>query len=361
MRPPDVDVERIEGLLRGMPPETEREAQIEGLVRHLRTSAPAAPRELRERVRELRPAERRRQFGWKPALALVPVAIALAGAALLGGDGSSTQADRDAAGGEAPSTALESRRVPEAAQDTARSGIAPPIARAQEWDVRLELAVPDNAKLSEASADAIRTTRALGGYVISSNVATQGSSGQAQLVVRIPQRRVQDAIAQLSALGTITGQEVSVQDRQADLDRLAASIDSLRVQIAQVNVRLRTELLDEAERLQLELRRQRLQRTLNALTRQRTGVATQVAMADVSLTLRTRRAAAVGESRVDDAVDDALGVLAVAASVAVFLLIVLAPVALVTALALAARRAWRRREDERLLDRPRPTPPVGSR
>jgi hypothetical protein len=359
MRSPDADVERIEGLLRGVPPESEREAHIEGLIRELRTSAPGAPRELRERVRGLKPAERRRQFGWKPVLVVVPVAVALVGAALLGG--SSRDEDQGSVAGERamPSTALEDS-TPETAQDSAGSTLVP-TERAQEWDVRLELAVRDNARLSEASADAIRTTRALGGYVVSSNVATQGAGGRAQLVVRIPQRRVQDAIAQLSELGTITGQEVTVQDRQAELNQLAARIDQLRVRIAELNVRLRTEQLDEAERLRLELQRRQLQGTLNHLTRRRSNVAGQVAMADVSLTLETRRAAAAaGGNRFDDAVGDALAVLGVAAAVAVFLLIVLAPLAVLAALALAARRAWRRREDERLLDRPRPTPPVSS-
>jgi len=360
MRSPDADVERIEGLLRGVPPESEREAHIEGLIRELRTSAPSAPRELRERVRGLKPAERRRQFGWKPVLVVVPVAVALGGAALLGGSSRDEDQGGSVAGERAmPSTALE-LSTPETAQDSAGSALVP-TERAQEWDVRLELAVRDNARLSEASADAIRTTRALGGYVVSSNVATQGAGGRAQLVVRIPQRRVQDAIAQLSELGTITGQEVTVQDRQAELNQLAARIDQLRVRIAELNVRLRTEQLDEAERLRLELQRRQLQGTLNQLTRRRSSVAGQVAMADVSLTIETRRAAAAaGGNRFDDAVGDALAVLGVAAAVAVFLLIVLAPLAVLAALALAARRAWRRHEDERLLDRPRPTPPVSS-
>ena len=90
----------------------------------------------------------------------------------------------------------------------------------------------DNRALSDASAEAIRVTRELGGFVVSSNVATDGRSGRADLVLRVPQRRVQDAIAQLSELGTITGQQVSVQDRQADLDRLAKRIDTLRIQRA---------------------------------------------------------------------------------------------------------------------------------
>ena len=360
MRSPDAtDVERIEGLLRGMPPETEREAHLEGMIRELRSVSPRASHELRERVRTLREPEARRSLGWRPALVLVPVALAFAGAALLGrGDdtpGQGVAFSRESAG------AIEAQPAPQAKDaDTFAGPLAPTLseaARAQEWDVSLDLAVRDNRALSDASAEAIRTTRALGGFVVSSNVATQGAGGRADLVLRIPQRRVQDAIAQFSELGTITGQQVTVQDRQADLDRLAKRIDSLRIQLAAVRAQLAQGGLSEVDRLRLELRRQRLQGELNQQTRQRTGIANEVALAEFSLTLQTKRAAAVaGESRIDGAVGDALEVLSVAAAVGLFLLIVLAPLAVIAVLLLLGRRSLRRREEERLLDQPRPTP-----
>ena len=360
MRSPDAtDVERIEGLLRGMPPETEREAHLEGMIRELRSVSPRASHELREHVRTLREPDVRRSLGWRPALVLVPLALAFAGAALLGrGD---DNADQGSAFSRERATALEAQPAPQAKDADAFAGpVAPSVAggaRAQEWDVSLELAVRDNRALSDASAEAIRTTRALGGFVVSSNVATQGSGGRADLVLRIPQRRVQDAIAQFSELGTITGQQVTVQDRQADLDRLAKRIDSLRIQLAQVRAQLAQGGLSEVDRLRLELRRQRLQGELNQQTRQRTGIANEVALAEFSLTLQTKRAAAVaGDSRIDGAVGDALEVLSVAAAVGLFLLIVLAPLAVIAALLLLGRRSLRRREEERLLDQPRPTP-----
>ena len=240
MRSPDpTDVERIEGLLRGMPPESEREAHLEGLIRELRTDVPTAPRHLRERVRGLRAPEPRRTFGWKPVLVIAPLVVALLGAALLGGRGSEDREEPAAVGGR---ESLEFQPGPPAAADQAlRTSPLPATARAQEWDVALELALRDNGRLSEASAEAIRTTRELGGFVVSSNVATQGRSGNARLLVRVPQRRVQEAIALFSGLGTITGQQVSIQDRQGELDRLARRIDTLRVQVAQLNVRLRDE------------------------------------------------------------------------------------------------------------------------
>jgi hypothetical protein len=368
MRSPDAtDVERIEGLLRGMPPETERDAHLEGMIRELRTASPRAPREVRERVRTLREPERRRSLGWRPVLVVVPLALAFAGAILLGGGGD--RSDNQAAGSS--TTAHEAfQRTPSAkpeagdaagrASDAFSGPLAPTLsetARAQEWDVSLALAVRDNRSLSDASAEAIRTTRSLGGFVVSSNVATQGRTGRADLVLRIPQRRVQDAIAQFSELGTITGQQVTVQDRQADLDRLAKRIDTLRIQVAEVRAQLAQGGLSEVDRLRLELRRQRLQGELNQLTRQRTGIANEVALSEFSLTLETRRAAATaGDSRIDGAVGDAVEVLSVAAAAGLFLLIVLAPLAAIAALLFLVRRSLRRREEERLLEQPRPTP-----
>ncbi len=359
MRSPDAtDVERIEGLLRGMPPETEREAHLEGMIRELRSVSPRASHELRERVRTLREPERRRSLGWRPVLVVVPVAIAFAGAAILGrGDDTPDQG----VAFSRESAALEAQPAPQAKDADAFAGpLAPAVAdatRAQEWDVSLELAVRDNRSLSDASAEAIRTTRSLGGFVVSSNVATQGSGGRADLVLRIPQRRVQDAIAQFSELGTITGQQVTVQDRQADLDRLAKRIDTLRIQLAEVRAQLAQGGLSEVDRLRLELRRQRLQGELNQQTRQRTGIVNEVALSEFSLTLQTKRAAAAaGDSRIDGAVGDAVEVLSVAAAVGLFLLIVLAPLAVIATLLFLARRSFRRREEERLLDQPRPTP-----
>lgn len=354
MRSPDVD--RIEGLLRGMPPETEREARLEGLIRELRTSLPPAPPELRERVRALRePEPVRRKVGWKPALVLVPVALALVGAALLGGRGGD---GRESAGG-APDVATdgagtELRSSPPGVTTESATALADP-SRAQEWDVTLELRVRDNDRLSEASAGAIRTTRDLGGHVLSSNVSTAGDSGRSELVLRVPTARIQEAIARLSELGTITAQNVQVQDRQDDLDRLARRVDALRVEIARLNLRLRTEQLGEAERLRLELRRQRLTAEVNAAAAQRRAVSDEVAMADLRLGIFTGEpAAAPAEGRVEGAARDALHLLSLAGAGAVFLAIVLSPLLALGVALFLARRARRRRAEERLLGQPRP-------
>lgn len=361
MRSPDLtDVDRIEGLLRGIPPESEREAQLAGLIRQIRGLDAEAPRVLRERVRALEePARRHRS--WKPVLVLIPVALALgvAAAAVVGrGDERQAQTQREVnlglAAGDAGSTVESLGRL-------APSVAAPPIAvggggpRAEEWDVSMDLRVRDNDRLGSASQEAIRTTRELGGYVVSSSIGTQGSAGEARLVVRVPARRVQDAITRFGDLGTITAQNVDVQDRQGQLDALARRIDSLRVSLAEVNLKLAQPGLSAPERLRLELQRQRLRGLLNERTAARRAVNEQVMLADLALMLRTGRSAAVpSEGRIEGSARDAAHVLAVVGAVTVFLLIVLAPLALVALAAWLAFRARRRRTEERLLDKPRP-------
>jgi hypothetical protein len=374
MRSPDhTDAQRIDALLAGAPPESEREAQLEGLIRQLRTAAPSAPPSVRERVRTLREPERRR-FAWRPALVALPIAAAIVAGAFGISRSGSSGGEAESVGAEAASTtpfAAEGERSPELDPLTSRDGraVAPPPwesaqlgaadsaagGRAQEWDVALELRVRDNDRLSDASADAIRTTRELGGFVVSSNVSTRERSGEARLVLRVPSRRIQDAIARLSELGTITAQQVSIQDRQDELDRLRRRIDDLRVQRAEVDLRLRTESLTQPERLRLELQRQRLTGRLNSLTATRNGVTREVAMAEVSLTVRTgRSAAAPSEGRLEGAAGDALHVLAVAGAVALFVLIVISPLVAIGIAVWLARRSVRRREHERLLDQTHP-------
>jgi hypothetical protein len=219
----------------------------------------------------------------------------------------------------------------------------------------MDLRLPDNDRLAAASQEAIRTTRELGGYVVSSSIGTNGSAGEARIAVRVPARRIQDAITRFGDLGTITAQNVDVQDRQGQLDALARRIDSLRVSLAEVNLKLAQPGLSAPERLRLELRRERLRGLLNRLSGERRQLNDQVLLADVALMMRTGHSAvAPREGRVEGAARDAAHVLAVAGAVAVFLLIVLAPLAVVAVAIWLAFRTRRRRTEERLLDKPRP-------
>jgi hypothetical protein len=364
MRSPDLtDVERIEGLLRGIPPESEREAQLAGLIRELRGLNAEVPAVVRERVRALDEPLRRRSWGWKPALVLVPIALGLVAGALVGRGGDESRQREAAAGAAAaPARAVAADQGRAPVERTFGLTALAPLpqsaeggGRAQEWDVSMDLRLPNNDRLAAASQEAIRTTRELGGYVVSSSIGTNGSRGEARLAVRVPARRIQDAIARFGDLGTITAQHVDVQDRQGQLDALARRIDSLRVSLAEVNLKLAQPGLSAPERLRLELRRERLRGLLNRLSGERRALNDQVVLADLALMMRTGHSAvAPSEGRVEGAARDAAHVLAVAGAVAVFLLIVLAPLAVVAVGVWLAFRTRRRRTEERLLDKPRP-------
>jgi hypothetical protein len=345
------------------------------LIRELRGLDAEAPAPARERVRSLDEPVRR-SWGWKPALVLVPALLALglvAAVAVVGRDPERQVLHGEFAPvnqGAAKTTALETfgKKPVFGAATVARERTAIPApltfdasagaagaSRAQEWDVSMNLRVRDNDRLGSASQEAIRTTRALGGYVVSSSIGTEGNGGEARLAVRVPSKRIQEAIARFGELGTITAQNVDIQDRQGQLDAQARRIDTLRVQIAEVNVKLAQPGLSAPERLRLELRRERLRGLINRLAGERRALNDQVRLADVELLIRTGASSvAPSEGRVEGAARDALHVLAIAGAVAVFLLIVGAPLAVVALALWLVFRTRRRRTEERLLDQPRP-------
>src|SRR5262249_3628190 len=82
----------------------------------------------------------------------------------------------------------------------------------QRYSAAIELRVRDAAAVSAASKRANAIVAALGGYPSSLNVSAGGKSGYASLVFRVPRSQVQTAVARLSTLGTIVGENVRIQD-----------------------------------------------------------------------------------------------------------------------------------------------------
>ena len=126
--------------------------------------------------------------------------------------------------------------------------------------------VADSEDVSQAAQKALALTESLGGHVVSANVST-GDEGSATLTVRIPVAKVQDAIVQLSALGRIVSQQVTIDDLQATLDTLERREQSVRAQIAPVTARLESETLDAPTRALLEARLKTLRSELRQLRR----------------------------------------------------------------------------------------------
>jgi hypothetical protein len=337
------------------------------LIQELRASRPTAPRELRARVRALgaeRPAAapwsrwrfpvRRGAFVAVPAVAAL--AIASAGVLGLARSDMSPQAVQltDAQKASAESLAQQDARTATAPSAPATPGAADQTtaadARAQRVSATLTVEVPDSDAVSRAAQDALDLTRSLGGYVVSSSVAT-GEEGSASITVRVPVGKVQDAITGLSDLGRIVAQQVTIDDLQASLDELERREASVRGQIARIRARLAAESLDAPTEAVL---RAKLQTLRSELTELRTGISSTEAearMSTIQLAVVTPGAfgAVAPPSRINRSVDEALNVLAWEGIIALGLLIVLAPFALVACTAWLGRRLYRRHEEERLL------------
>jgi Domain of unknown function (DUF4349) len=323
------------------------------LTTALREETPTAPVELRERVALIAaaaPPSRRRRFPVRRALLLAAPAAAvgsLAVAVVAGVISSSTPPAPTAEGPAAfepelasPQAGARRARVAKrAARATElRAAVPPPrdlapqltlapsTKRAQDVQATLRILVDDPGDLSTATQRALRTTRRLGGYVVTVQYGTpEPSEGTANLRVRIPVSRVQAAIVSFSGLGRILAQQTQVTDLQQRLDELTRQLRRAKGNKARIA----------------------------ALRRQRTELNRRAAFATLAVDLTThepeKKAASPG--RLERAFDDATGVLTAELAIGAYALIVASPFLLLLAAAFAANRAYRRYADQRLLER----------
>ena len=306
------------------------------LTAALREETPIAPVELRERVTLIAaaaPPSRRRPFPLRRALLLAAPAAAvgsLAVAVIVGVVSSSTP---PAPSAEAPAEIELHPLTPEAGE---RAGTprdlapwlipAPSTKRAQDYQATLRILVDDPSDLSTATQRALRTTRRLGGYVVTVQYGTpEPSEGTANLRVRIPVSRVQAAIVQFSGLGQVLAQETQVTDLQQRLDELTRQIRRAQGNKARIA----------------------------ALRRERTELNRRAAFATLAVDLTTHKPEkeAASPGRLERAVDDATGVLSAELAIGAYALIVASPFLLLLAAAFAGKRAYRRYADQRLLER----------
>jgi uncharacterized protein DUF4349 len=379
------------------------------IERQLRESAPPAPDALRDRVRTIVARERapRRAFRFTPRRA----SLALVGAVVVAGGGAAVVAGLVSSGSEKravpPSSdevfmrpqsgtstnvtgGLEEGRLkrlpshggvaaavpklqestpdlsvaqlaqplPTQSADVAPTPLPPAGLRLQDYDVSLGVRVADSAALSKATVAAIRWTRTFGGFVARVSYDTPGSNkrGEADLVLRVPVSKVQDAMRRFSSLGTLTSQHVSIQDLQGRVNAQTKRIITLNRRIGAILKELDGSLtVDRQARLQAELAARKQE--LAAVTSQKRATVTQGRLAHVYLTLTTKAKHTQGTAvphkpgRIERRLDDAWRVLAQELAVLLYGLVVVAPFALLAAAGLAAARVQRRRTDRRVLAR----------
>jgi hypothetical protein len=332
------------------------------LIHELRASRPVAPADLRARVREVAAGQPARSpvARWRFPLrrgllvavpAAAAIAIASAGVVGLSRSGApSTEALRESVATGAANGQGAPQAAPKVAATTPSAADAATPDRAQQISATLTVEVADSDGVSRAAQDALDLTRSLGGYVVSSSVAT-GEEGSASITVRVPVAKVQDAITGLSGLGRIVSQQVNVADQQESIDAFERRMRSLRAQIALVNARLDSGQLDAETQARLQARLKNLRADLRGARRSIGVLRAESRTSTIQLTIVTPgvSGAVVPTSRIDRTIDGALNVLAWEGVVALGALIVLAPFALVAGAVWLGRRLYRRHEEERLL------------
>jgi hypothetical protein len=346
----------------------------EALVSELRTTAPVAPEQLRERVLALAPGTRGRMSRRRRlVLVVVPVAVALAvGAALVHGFVSSgrnlqIRSDGAPALGFAPNLtqhgSSEKAAVPATTTPTAGAlsdlpasapyAVAIPKNRLVHADAALQVQVPTRSALSHATNEASQIVGSLGGYAQSvSYQASHHGYGSALLALRVPVQKAQVAIAKLGGLGTLLSQQVSTKDLQQQLTQQTNGIGALRRSIAAYEQALQSGSLSAPQRVEIQIKLANARHALTQLRRARTGTLASAATADISLELTTRQHAVVvthhPRGRFGRLLGSAAGFLALEGIIVLYALIVLSPLVLLGGLAWWLLRERRRRE-ERLL------------
>lgn len=352
------------------------EREFEELVRDLRALPTAAPSGVREHVRALGEPARPRtlhdlllSFSWRRSLlVLAPVCVlGLVSAAVIhgvihsGGNSQQTlaaqqkldaQAQHGAAAGGAGATTTTPVFGAATPQTFSPSVPTPIPGRYQDYQASLTIRVKDVNALHDRTAQATQLARSFGGYVASVDESTNGGDGQSDLVLRIPVARVQDAYFQLAKLGTVTEQHLSIRDLDQVVSAQERRIVELKVLIARIGETLKSSSLPADVRLRLELQRDAAKQELTGVTGSNKATLNEASLSRISLTLTSQQAAAVkkgGMSRIERAARDAGSFLAGAGAVLLFLLIVLSPLIVLGAAAILGTRAYRRREERRLL------------
>ena len=346
----------------------------ESLLDEIRAAKPVAPSALRDRVRALSAEEPAREpflarFRWRQLVLVAPVTLVLAlsaatvigltrddadrgllGAPLATGAAEATTTNPAFRALQTPTQpeALKGLAVPPATADS--SGAVPPAAgQLQRYEAELRLRVDDVEALSGATKSAQRIALSHGGSIASLQYeAPSEGIGSAQITLRVPISKVQSAMTQLSALGTIVGQRYGIEDLQVQADTLESQIEATQRQIAGILGQLESTTLSDANRAVLKSRLANARVKLRGLREGLAGTRAEAKTATIYLSLTTEKIepGAVGGGPLDNIKD----VLAWEAIGLLYFAVVAGPFILVGFLVWLALRLRRRQVNTRLLE-----------
>jgi hypothetical protein len=324
------------------------------LTAELRGARITAPDELRERVRLIAAADTTptRRFTWRRALVVaLPVAAAIAASIVFTRPSNNhAVATQTVVRGAILQHGAAKTLGPIGAPTTDSAGaggaakLAVPSAqgRVQTYGAYLALRLQSATAVSDGVKTALHITSSLGGYPTSVHATSEAKVASADLVLKIPRAHVQEAIARLSALGTITSEQVDVQDKQAGLNATDRQIARLQKQLAEL--RGQTPTATTATRIAaLESQIARLQRN-EAATRRTAHYAT------VQLHLTSAKAV-VPHKQGHGPLHGVVVALTWLGIGAVYALAIGTPIAVLALLVWLAARVVRRRREDALLSR----------
>jgi hypothetical protein len=337
------------------------EREFEGLVRDLRALPTTAPAELRERVRALgEPGRTSTRWDRVRSVSLRRSLLVIAPACVLGLVIAAVIHGVVSSGGQPVTRSIVhgetggALRGPAVKSPQDRGSLPGPTpGRYQDYEAWMTVRVKDLESLTDQTNEAMRVVRSYGGYVASvEQSTTAGQPGQADLILRVPVTRVQDALVQLSRLGTVVERHLSIRDLNQVVARQRARILQLKVFIARATEALKGSLPADV-RLRIQLRLNKARRNLTRATNAGKATLRAASLSRISLMLTTQKAVALtkkhSEGRIERAARDAASFLAAAGAVVLFLLIVLSPVIVLVALGIWGARVYRTRMERRLL------------
>lgn len=300
--------------------------------------------------------------GAASVLAAIVVAASLVGddRPQVAGDGSLPDRPAETARPAAPMS-----RPGSEADDRAGSSILPPEGgdlpgrrdRRVERQASLTLRTRPE-RIDDVSDGVIRVTDRFQGIVVSSNVHSgDDGRGSASFDLRVPSRRLPEALSALSQLAHVRARTQSSQDitrihvsAQERLRELQAERSSLLRQLAAAD----TANEAESARARLRIVNGQIADARAALAR----LGERTTYSSVSVTIEAGNDGEAGESpgwTIGDALADAARILQFVAAVLVVILAVLAPLVMTTLLAAYGARMLRQRRRERALDEGSPT------
>jgi hypothetical protein len=269
----------------------------------------------------------------------------------------SGSSDKLASGGASSNSSDSAESSPAVKQASGSASAAPPSAvytpdsRAVVRDVTLTLSTAP-ADVERVSDRVIGVADTLGGYVQDSSVTARQS---AEITLRVPQDKLQQALAQLSRLGHVSSRTQESQDVTDQRDQLDAAVRDARAYRDSLRTRLANAKTDR-EAASLRGRLQRAEQALRSRQRDVARLSQQTSMATIDVKVRgDRRSAAApvkpgGRWTPGDALHDAGRVLEVVAGVLLIGLAVALPLAVIAGAAALVSQLLKRRRRERALE-----------